>query len=145
MFMIGTGGYCYHINSCTVGDFYPEYPAADPVCQDCGQCHCPGRSGCELDYRSANELGQLAEDIRKTASALKFYVEEIRQGMSAVGRGKLNYETRADFKGDFIALGESLNEISRLLRESIAQISSSAEQISVGAEQVSNGAQVLAR
>lgn len=99
----------------------------------------------ELDYRSANELGQLAEDIRKTASALKSYVEEIRQGMSAVGRGKLNYETRADFKGDFIALGESLNEISRLLRESIAQISSSAEQISVGAEQVSNGAQVLAQ
>ncbi len=98
-----------------------------------------------LDYQSANELGQLAEDIRKTALALKSYVDEIRRGMRAVGSGKLNYETRLEFNGDFIALGESLNEISHLLRESIAQISSSAEQISVGAEQVSNNAQVLAQ
>lgn len=99
----------------------------------------------QLDYRATNELGQLAEDIRNTAAALKSYVTEIRSGMSALGKGKLNYVFQADFQGDFIAMGQSLNEISRLLRESIAQISNSAEQVSAGAEQVSNGSQMLAQ
>lgn len=104
-----------------------------------------GNLDIRLDYTATNELGQLAEDIRRTAAALKEYVTEVRNGMAALGRGQLNYEFQADFKGDFIAMGQSLNEISRLLRESLAQISNSAEQVSAGAEQVSNGSQMLAQ
>ena len=98
-----------------------------------------------LSYKSRDELGQLADDIRSTSEALKNYVEEIRRGLAALGGGHLNYQPEVVFKGDFIAVGNGLSEISRLLRNSIYQINSSAEQVSLGAEQVSNNAQALAQ
>jgi len=104
-----------------------------------------GRLTTKLSYFSQNELGQLAEDIRNTTEALNLYVTEVKKGLSALGKGKLNYHSEVEFKGDFVALGEAMNEISSLLRESLQQIGSSAELVSGGAEQVANGAQTLAR
>ena len=104
-----------------------------------------GRLCIDLAYRSKNEFGQLADDIRTTAESLNTYVSEIRKGLLAIGDGKLNYKCNVQFKGDFIKIGESMEEISGILRESMSQINSSAELVSGGAEQVSNGAQVLAQ
>ena len=99
----------------------------------------------ELTYTSENELGQLADDIRSTAEALNQYVSEVEKGLTALGEGKLNYKPEVVFKGDFIALGNAMEKITGLLRDSLQQIGSSAELVSGGAEQVSNGAQALAR
>lgn len=104
-----------------------------------------GQLKTELTYRSEDELGQLADDIRATASALNLYVSEIKKGLGELGSGCLNYRSPISFKGDFIALSEGMNEIGELLRESIVQIGNSAEQVFGGAEQISNGAQVLAQ
>ncbi len=104
-----------------------------------------GQLKTELTYRSEDELGQLADDIRATASALNLYVSEIKKGLGELGSGRLNYRSPISFKGDFIALSEGMNEIGELLRESIVQIGNSAEQVFGGAEQISNGAQVLAQ
>lgn len=98
-----------------------------------------------LRYRSKDELGQLADDIRHTAQVLYSYVSEIQSGLTALGNGQLNYHSDVEFKGDFVAVSNGLNEISRLLRDSLQQINSSAEQVSLGAEQVSNSSQALAR
>lgn len=104
-----------------------------------------GQLNVNLEYHSANELGKLADDIRSTAGALKEYVSEIRTGMQALGSGHLNYQPQVEFKGDFVAVGEALQEISSLLRASMRQIASSAIQVSGGAAQVSVGAQSLAQ
>lgn len=104
-----------------------------------------GQLDTELTYSSRNELGQLADDIRSTAEALSIYVAEIQTGMSALGNGKLNYRSLVEYRGDFVAVGEAMNEIASLLKASMQQISNSAEQVSGGAEQVSVGAQVLAQ
>ena len=96
-----------------------------------------GKLKADLSYTSDNELGQLAENIRETTKALNIYVSEIKTGMTALGNGKLNYRTKIKFKGDFVALGDALDEIGGLLR--------SAEQVAGGAEQVSNAAQALAQ
>lgn len=103
-----------------------------------------GQLNLKPDYTSRNELGELAEDVRNTADALKSYVWEIQKGMTALGHGKLTYRSEMDFKGDFVGLGKALEEIAGLLRGAIEQIGSSAEQVYGGAEQVSNGAQSLA-
>lgn len=50
-----------------------------------------------------------------------------------------------EFKGDFIALKRSLDQISVMLSESMMKISNSAEQVSGGAQQISNGAQMLSQ
>lgn len=104
-----------------------------------------GQLSIDLDYRSKDEFGKLADDIRSTAESLNLYVSEIRKSLLALGEGKLNYKCKIEFKGDFIKIGESMEEISSILRESMKQINSSAELVSGGAEQVSNGAQVLAQ
>ncbi len=104
-----------------------------------------GQLQVDLKYRASNELGQLADDMRATADALRLYVSEVQRGLMELGQGNLDYHSQVDFRGDFMALRDSLREIARLLKESMQQIASSAEQVSVGAEQVSNGAQALAR
>ena len=104
-----------------------------------------GKLSIDLDYTSKNEFGNLADDIRSTAETLDSYVSEIQKALLALGSGKLNYENSFQFKGDFIRIGESMEMISKMLRNSIQQINSSAELVSGGAEQVSNGAQVLAQ
>lgn len=104
-----------------------------------------GQLDIKLEYQSGNEFGILADDIRSTAGALSNYVAEIRRGLRALGGGKLNYHSHVNYKGNFVAIGEAMEEISGMLRDSMQQISSSAEQVSSGAEQVSNGAQALAQ
>lgn len=104
-----------------------------------------GQLNVDLEYTSDNELGKLADDIRSTAKALTEYVSEVRTGMLALGGGHLNYQPQVEFKGDFVALGEALQEISSLLRASMRQIANSAIQVSGGAAQVSVGAQSLAQ
>lgn len=108
-------------------------------------CIAEGQLAVDLQYHSRNELGQLAQDIRSTAAALSSYVSEIQRGMAALGAGHLNYRHEVEFKGDFVAMGRALEEISSLLRDSIRQISTSAAQVSGGAAQVSTGAQTLAQ
>lgn len=103
-----------------------------------------GQLDITLNYVSKDELGELADDIRNTTSILNSYVTEVQNGLTALGNGKLNYEPSIDFKGDFVAVGDGMREIGRLLKESLCQISGSADQISMGAEQVSQGAQTLA-
>lgn len=103
-----------------------------------------GQLSAKIVYNAKNELGELANDMRSIVDSLSLYVSEVRKGMVALGRGKLNYQCEVAFKGDFIALADAMAEIGALLRDSMEQISSSAEQVSASAEQVANGAQTLA-
>lgn len=128
---------CAGITRSIVGPILQLQKAANIIAG--GQLHV------ELEYQASNELGQLADDMRATADALRLYVSEVQKALKELGQGNLNYRSQIAFQGDFIALRDALREIARLLRESVQQIGSSAEQVSVGAEQVSNGAQALAR
>ena len=58
-----------------------------------------GRLNIALGYRSKDELGQLADDIRRTAKVLNSYVSEIQSGLTALGNGRLNYRSEVEFKG----------------------------------------------
>ncbi|MGI6069004.1 MAG: methyl-accepting chemotaxis protein [Blautia sp.] len=98
-----------------------------------------------LEYQAGDELGELAESIRETVSALDSYVSELQRGMKAVGEGNLNYTSKMKFRGDFLVLNETMNQIISMLRTSMQQINNSAEQVAGGAEQVSNGAQMLSQ
>ena len=99
-----------------------------------------GHLNIALSYRSRDELGQLADDIRHTAQVLYSYVTEIQSGLTALGNGRLNYSSDVEFRGDFVAVGNGLKEISRLLRNSLQQINSSAEQVSNSSQALAQGA-----
>lgn len=94
----------------------------------------------DISYESQDELGDLADSLRKTAATLKQYTSAVTEGMLALGSGKLTYRYRGEFKGDFRILGESLERISSLLGSAIEQIASSADQVASGAQVLSQGA-----
>ena len=71
-----------------------------------------------IEYTGQDELGQLAESLRGTITALQRYIREIDNGMSAIGNGKLNYVPAVEFKGDFISIN-SLAKISKNLTETM--------------------------
>ena len=98
-----------------------------------------------IDYYGENELGDLAESMRETADTLRIYIEEITNSMKQLGSGNLKYKTSMQFKGDFIAVSETIDSISRMLSDSMFKISGAAEQVSAGSQQVSNGAQILSQ
>lgn len=104
-----------------------------------------GDLGTEIHYQSADELGSLAESMRETIRSLKLYISEVERGMQAIGSGKLNYKTQLEYKGDFIALGNAMDQITKLLGQAISQIGNSAEQVAGGAEQMAGGAQMLSQ
>lgn len=99
----------------------------------------------QLTYESRDELGELSDSIRFTASALHSYVSEIERVLSNIGAGMLNNEKKVEFKGHFTALGHAMDQISNLLKASLQQIGSSADQLAAGAEQMSNSAQILSQ
>ena len=99
----------------------------------------------EVAYESEDEVGNLADSFRETAAALQSYVAEMEKGLSAIGNGKLNYQTTVQFKGDFIALENAMNQISGMLRHAILQIANAADQVAGGSEQLADGAQALSQ
>ena len=98
-----------------------------------------------IAYKSRDELGSLAESLRQTISALQMYINEIDAAMSAIGNGKLNYKSKAEFKGDFVSISESLEKISGNLVETVVQINSSADQVVRGEEQIAGSGQALSQ
>ena len=104
-----------------------------------------GNLSIQLKYRSGDELGELADSFRETISALNDYVSAVEEGLLAVGNGKLNYHPETAFKGDFVALGKAMEQITSLLNRAIMQIACTADQVAGGSEQVAGGAQVLSQ
>lgn len=104
-----------------------------------------GNLKAKIPYASENEMGSLAESMRDTCDSLQSYISEIEKSMTMIGKGKLNYASDMEFKGDFIKVKESIDHISNLLSRSMLQISDSAEQVSGGSQQISNSAQMLSQ
>lgn len=96
-----------------------------------------------VSYVAEDELGELAESVRETAKALKAYIQELERGLYAIGDGRLTYHSAVEFKGDFIALGQAMEQIVRMLNRAILQIANTAEQVAGGSEQIAGGAQLL--
>lgn len=99
----------------------------------------------EVPYTSENEFGSLADSMRQTVITLQLYIDETEKSMSMIGKGKLNYSSDIQFKGDFIKIKKAMDHISELLSRSMLQINDSAEQVSGGAQQISNSAQMLSQ
>lgn len=98
-----------------------------------------------VEYRARDELGELADCVRETAAALKSYVDAVENGLIFIGKGKLNYHSSVAYKGDFKALGNAMDQITKLLNGAITRISNTSDQVASGAEQVANGAQLLSQ
>ncbi len=95
--------------------------------------------------KSKDEVGLLTSSVADTVITLKQYIAEISEILGGVAAGNLNVTVSENFKGEFVQLGESLNNIVKSVSSAMAGIGRAADQVSSGAGQVSGGAQALSQ
>lgn len=101
----------------------------------------------QIRYRSEDELGSLAGNMRSMAATLSDVIAdethvlgEMAQGNFAVHAGR-----RERYVGELEQILLSMGEINRRLSRTMLQINQSADEVAAGSEQVSVGAQSMAQ
>lgn len=101
-----------------------------------------------IDIKSKNEIGALANYLKKLVEQLKnyqLYISEITSVLNELQSGNLDINLANDYSGEFSKIKDALNELSEKLTHLIGSIKLSSEQVSIGSNQVSIGAQTLAQ
>lgn len=115
--------------------------AAEEITQ--GRLH----SYVNLTYKSDDELGDLAENLRFSMKTIDDYITEISGILEVMSKGDLtkDFNEITDFRGQFFAFKESLTTILKSFNSTLAEIDNAAEQVDIGSEHVSEGAQELSQ
>ena len=103
-----------------------------------------GNLGVNIDYKSADEVGQLATAINSTIASINRYVAEISRICEEISNGNFDFRRQIEFSGDFIKIIETLNKLAFDLTDTMQSIDIAASQVSQGATQISDGATSLA-
>lgn len=98
----------------------------------------------DIHYQSKDELGKMADSIRKTNAFIVSYLQDISDKLKMMARGDMRIEIDMDYIGDFAVIKKSMEDTVLSLNRTLQIINSAAEQVSIGASQVSSGAQALA-
>lgn len=94
---------------------------------------------------SKDEIGVLSNSLEETVVSLRQYINLITVALQNISEGNLSHRVDGNFKGDFIKIKSTFNEILESLSDTFASINVAAEQVSTGAVQVSNNAQNLSQ
>lgn len=117
----------------------------DELVDVCGKFYNYGRLDQNINYRSGNELGTLAETLRSLFVTLRNLNRDMSFTMTEISKGNLSTERIRDLKGDYRPISEALNNTLDELNDTFRTIQISADQVSSGASQISSGAQELAQ
>lgn len=101
----------------------------------------------ELLITSENEIGNLADSIRKTVARLKeyiVYINEIAAVLGEMANGKLHIQLENEYVGEFAKLKDAMLHISSSMMEVMEGIQDSANQFSGGADDLASASQMLA-
>ncbi len=105
-----------------------------------------GQLGTRIDYTSNNELGRLAESMRKSMEMLTANITDIDMAMSYIAEGDYDLpEPRNPFVGEFKVMENNVRKIIKQMSNTFARINAVANQVKTGADQVASGANVLAQ
>lgn len=103
-----------------------------------------GNMQVKVNYESRDEMGKMAQSIRKTNHLLTSYINDITEKLKLMSQGDMRINVELDYIGDFSAIKKAMEHTALSLNNTLQTISMAAEQVSVGASQVSSGAQALA-
>ena len=104
-----------------------------------------GKLGFQIEVKSQDELGQLADSLNTSVKNLKLYITDITDVLNGIAEGDLGKESQITYIGDFVQIQSAISTISSQLNQTLSQIHSSANQVDSGANQVAIGAQSLAQ
>lgn len=101
----------------------------------------------DIKYESRDELGELADSMRKLCSSTKVVISDLDYVLKEVSVGNLTVDSKAEanYVGAYSDLLTSTRTFVSTLNETLTKINVAAEQVSSGSDQVSSGAQALAQ
>ena len=97
-----------------------------------------------VDAGKLDEVGAVITAINNTTVALNEYITDIHDVLAHIENGDFTYSSTVDYKGDFIKIKESLNNIVRVFSDVIRNVKDSAESVDSNASQISTASQMLA-
>ena len=104
-----------------------------------------GDMSSQVTYKSKDELGDLAENLRFVLTTLSSYIGHICERMDSLATGDLTVDMDMDYLGEFESIRHSGNKIISSLNDTLGQLQQASEQVANGSEQVSSGAQALSQ
>lgn len=99
----------------------------------------------KLDYKSNDELGNLADSLRTSTFIMYSYIKDIDRAMSEMANGNFDLEASQPFIGDFQNIEVSIDKFMQTMSSTLSHIRIASEQVSAGSTQVADGAQALAQ
>ena len=100
----------------------------------------------QVNHKSEDELGELAESMRFTVTTLGEYVDEISATLDEVAQGNLtkNFNEITDYRGDFASIKESFVRILKEFNNTLSQIQETSMHVDSGSDEIAHAANDLA-
>ncbi len=98
----------------------------------------------DIDYHKENEIGMVADQLRKAINAIAAYIDDISNIMSMMAAGQFNVRFSREFDGDFRAIQDAINRFTRDISDSMRTITAVSATVSDGSTQMAEGSQSLA-
>ena len=101
----------------------------------------------DVQYRSGDELGQLADDLRGASNTLKAVIQDQNTVLSSFAQGDFSAQCQATsyYVGELQGMHQAISQVSQSLSDAFREIDNAANQVAAGADQVSSGAQALSQ
>lgn len=104
-----------------------------------------GNYDVDVTYTGYDEIGSLADSIRKMTTVTKAIIADLSRGLALVGNGDFNISATVEFPGVFQELEKSVYTICSGLSETLSNINDTASLVDSGSEQVSMGSQSMSQ
>lgn len=102
-----------------------------------------GNLKAEIKYTSEDEMGSLADSMRKMIKTLNSYILDISRAMKELAQGNLNINPQVEFEGDFIFLMENILNAVISFDDALSKIDESSEQVAAGSRQIAESGNTL--
>lgn len=102
-----------------------------------------GDFSAEINWKSGDELGHLAESIRVMAASTTGIINDTVRCLNEIADGNLNVVPEADYMGKYMEILTAFKKMESQLASIINEINNTADLVSTEANQVSDNAKVL--
>ena len=103
-----------------------------------------GNLSAEIHYDSDDEIGALCSSFEECVKAMRTYVSDISEVLTAVAHGDLTVESGVEYNGDFAEIKRALDLIIAELSNIISEIDNGSSNVLLGSNQMTEGSQTLA-
>lgn len=98
-----------------------------------------------VTYESEDELGSLADSVRKLIVNLSGYILNISEVLKRMADGDMTVTVDMEYKKDFAPIKDSMENIIDSMNATLFQINQSSQQVAAGSYQVAAASQVLSQ